>query len=1452
MTSLHAYFALRNQHAFQRLLEGISSRGQSNAQAGTSSSGGKSWNRPSAMTTAAASHEVNARDWLGRTVLHLACSATDPAALEYVRLLLAHPGINVNLSDTENHWTPLHRALYNGNLAAAMLLLQRSDIDTTLTDLEGYRAFDLYNTTVEDTKPPRDAHAQMELFTWGTNRNATLGVSDGDDRSYPEQIPLKRIAKLASDSATAQSAAFRLQTASVRDVQMSRLHTVVVTDEPRSNVRACGFASTGRLGPVSGQHTQIALSPVQGLDQKIISVALGQDHTLALTATGSVFSWGLNRFSQLGYAVEAPPGMHFDEPIQSVPRIITGPLRKEIVQGVAACKTASACWTETEVYTWGKNNGQLGYDKAAQPVQPIPRVVSRVNKPVIMISMTDTAMACLTNTKDVILLYNDGHAKINIPAQGFPSEILAYRPPQAINNSSIAKVVSCDSMFAAISSNGEIFTFSPPTDGASSGKDRGMIKPQRVWALRKQWSAVRDAALGSDGSIVICTESGHVFVRSRNLKSGQTVSAKSFKFQRVPYIQRAVGVRANDTGAFAALRVEYRPDPIPIVGNSLAQDLASVRPWVRYDTVAPSDAEDVRVEPTLPSTHEDAAMPIPVPFTEEDDESSDDMAVEADVQELLALQKLIQQDALSRKRFGGRGLFEGKRLAHGADLLIRVPPGIEFPVHRAVLAARSKPLAALLSGGKGKSFSDTDGGSGLSFKLSGAQRLAVSGAHVLSVLVLMHYLYSDQLLAIWDPRVSRCLAPALGTLQPAQVTRELQALARVLGLEEAGEALRAATKRTPEPTLARDVGALFHDPAPLRAVKPDVVLKLRDSDVHTHSVVLRARTVFFAAFFDDEDWTRERWTAEGTVEVDLRHLEWRAMEYVLRFMCCGEEGEMFETLSSIDSVDALLDFMFAIMCAANELLLDRLLLICSSVILRYINLNNACSVLADAEHLLCLPLMERLHRYLAVNMETLLESRMLDDLTPRLIKQLSQLVRAEQTAKAPVSRSNRLVEEAMRKNIAWLELQDIPGPTIRTAPSKGSPKLTPKKGRRTSIAGSPAASPLVQPRLSTRTSQLTLGGGSGDDVFIMDDVDAVPALNLDVGEGARAPETPTKAGPWKSRSTMAKVDMKSILAEAEESRQAMSRPVPPPLSKAPSKDRILATESPSRSPGTPGISRVGSSSTPWRTTAAPLPPAPLVAVGPATPRTDAPVPRASPAPEAAALPRIPSAPATPLRHTQSPATKAPQHPGLGPVISPARQVPSSSKQPSINRRVSSFGNAWQPPPVQPVVQSSGPGGGPALSFAAIQQAQREQEAASGKDMRSLKEIQEEERALQVEADFLKWWTAEEERLRQEEAAVQEAVHRASLGGKPKKPRGEGKKKPKGDKGKGVPQASVGVKGKGAEQAGSSSERERPQGGAKEQVAGLGSRHGEDRKKQERQRTKQHRKGPINAQGNANL
>jgi inhibitor of Bruton tyrosine kinase len=126
-------------------------------------------------------------------------------------------------------------------------------------------------------------------------------------------------------------------------------------------------------------------------------------------------------------------------------------------------------------------------------------------------------MVCLMKNRDVVCFFNNTHFKIgyiypistfvrlpltlqsshSFPMHAFPSEVIPYRPPQSIKRPTITKITCCENTFAALSELGDVFTFTVDANSSepqSSGKDKDnkwtTIKPQRVWALRKQMSAV--------------------------------------------------------------------------------------------------------------------------------------------------------------------------------------------------------------------------------------------------------------------------------------------------------------------------------------------------------------------------------------------------------------------------------------------------------------------------------------------------------------------------------------------------------------------------------------------------------------------------------------------------------------------------------------------------------------------------------------------------------------------------------------------------------------------------------------------------------------------------------------------------------------------------------------------------------------------------------------------------
>ncbi|CAE6370514.1 unnamed protein product [Rhizoctonia solani] len=1414
MSNLHAYFHLRNLGAFRQLLDARGGSGN-RVPDGKSSSGSRSWSQTQAQMTAVTQsgqldNNPNLRDALGRTVLHLACADLAPIALEFVRALLALPSgqIDVNAQDTESGWTALHRALYAGNLPAAILLSARSEIDAGIRDLEGMTPFDVYNATVEGTVPEPSPSVPRELWVWGSNRNATLGIGSADDRGYPEAIhPLRSAEVLQKLSGSA-----RFDLIGVNDIVMSRLHTSILTDEGRGNLEACGFGGVGRLG--TKQHTQYSFGKVAGLEnQTIIRVALGLDHTLALTSGGDVLSWGMNRFHQLGYVIEQmdSPGKPIprsktnadsaENQVQVSPKRVVGPLRKEIVVGITACKTASVCWTNEDLYSWGTNSGQLGYAKATPGWQVLPRKVATVSK-VIDVALSDIAMVCLLPTKDLVCFWNGVHFRIQFPQPVFPHR---YLPPVNLGRIQISKITCNETAFAALTTAGEVFLFTLPDNPTSETESNPNVRPQRVWTLRRRVAAVRDVALGGDGTIIVCTASGHVFVntpkpvKGPSIASGITSSGvgsallsayRTHKYQRIPGLQRVVNVAANPTGGFAALRADATIEPLIIEGKTISEAIAGVQPYL----VESQDTD-----------HSSFDFLSALNFGDEDDEEHDGI-----LEDILLAEQLCQAIIRSRKEDGfPPGL--DHHVLHGAD--IRISGVVNIPVHGAVIAARAPVLGTVLSG---KPLSQE----GLVFKYSGkVATLSVSGCNALSVLVLLNYLYSDSVCPIWDHRVRSPVAPSLALIraQPSDIRLDLQRLSRVLQLPQLQFAVDSIGKRNPAPTLSPDFARLFHSSqqSARPIVEGDICLELADRTVCCHSVILRARSPFFASFFDEAEWTQRRWNDDGILFVDMKHLEWKPMEYVFKYMCCGVVDDLFDSIGKppvllkwaffddgadfVQSVEEFIDFVFQVMSAANELMLEQLTEICSTVILRHVTLTNCVTVLADASPFYCPKLKARLHNYIAVNMESLMEKRYLDDITHDTLKELSMFVRGQQAAKQPHIRSGAWIAVILNRHQEWLSMQDFPSVVVRTAPPGRQPRLSP----RSSPTIGPT-SPKTPRRVSSfnlpmtpQRSKQTEKTPQSDGMFVMDEEGdgSTPARDSSTGIETSAPIFPqlpqsaSSPGPsprvWKG-SKVERVDMRSIMAdEAASSRPTRSPMVritgfdaanqPPSPNKTPQKDRAQV---PSTRQSSQLATPPASASSSWRD--------PQVSSGSLAQRPNDARPRSGEFPslfETGPRQRVPpngvappSGPSPslvpkpnaqqmsslkPIRPPPQPAQGSePTFPGLGPVIVPRRATGVTESS-----RKRNAADAWTAPPMP----SPLPGPSGSVSFSEIQQQQHEQKVGSGagKSKKSLLEIQAEEaeraRLLQeeelarareaeelaAEIDFMRWWNAEEAKVKKE-------------------------------------------------------------------------------------------------------
>jgi alpha-tubulin suppressor-like RCC1 family protein len=960
--------------------------------------------------------DINSRDAAGMTILHHAASSTAESAVDFAQALLEHPWTDVYIQDAENGWTALHRAFYFGNIAIARLILNRDAQDISgqgstafnqharglvkIKDKEGYGPLDLFSMTIKDrTLRPDEApimdsdsddemaHGDSgdvedetrkrlitppvllggdEVYTFGSNKNVTLGFGDEDDRQYPERITLRRPDHLlqrfykehrdgqnrycAAMGVPMQDSGF-LQPRStvdlpvhirntpivIQDVRMSKLHTAVLTTDPVSNLYMCGHGPGGRLGTGS-ETTRYQFACIEGgglAQKKVAAVALGQNHTLAITEEGEIFSWGNNAYGQLGYALPKP-AIKDDDPISTIPRQIFGPLKRDVVTGIAASRIHSVVHTTTSLYTFGKNEGQLGIvdsDARSLEMQVSPRKIAAAlfSSPIHSVSAIDGATVCLLESREVWVFANYGYAKLNFPLDGFTSSFLkeswlTTKYDTAPNK--ISKITSGGDTICALTTSGEVFTVAVSRraegsqDAGTSTTNPKQIKgalsaPYRIWSSKKSQMAARDVDVDQDGSIILTTEVGSVWRRTKRatIKNANFVSAvefrpKDYKFQRVSGLTRVIAVRASAYGAYAAIRkdCEVTRTQIGVDEPGLWEDLAPLLSF--YELTNYEEASDDE-EPT------------PRFWTRATDAQG------------------LRKRVLKSKDLEAEMTDIMQRSSTSADRTYNMQIGttlsdVRIPVHEFVLSGRSPVLRdALLDfrvKGTDHVISDL-----LTIKKDGEKVLVLfQGLDFLTIFNLVVYAYTDSVVDFWN--VTRHY-PAFAYRYRA-VRTELMKVATRLELKQLEPAVRQMV--SPRKSLNMDLELAIKDQSFFES--GDVIVDLADSQIMLHSDVICQRCPFFEGLFRGHaggQWLAGRRTEESPiVHIDLTHVETHLFELIVRHLYTDAGEEIFEDVTSEDfndllALDELLDHVMDVMSIANELMLDRLSQICQRLIGRY-------------------------------------------------------------------------------------------------------------------------------------------------------------------------------------------------------------------------------------------------------------------------------------------------------------------------------------------------------------------------------------------------------------------------------------------------------------------------------------------------------------------------------------
>uniref|UniRef100_A0A7N6A5V6 HECT domain-containing protein n=1 Tax=Anabas testudineus TaxID=64144 RepID=A0A7N6A5V6_ANATE len=255
----------------------------------------------------------------------------------------------------------------------------------------------------------------------------------------------------------------------VRDVGCGRKNTAFLLED--GTVYTCGCNDLGQLG-----HEKSRKKPEQvvALDaQIIVAVSCGESHTLALNDKGQVFSWGLGSDGQLGLN-------NFEECIR-VPRNIKSLSDVQIAQVACGYWHSHALSRGGQVYSWGQNRyGQLGLGTSGQSIATPQIIQSLQGIPFAQISAGGAHSFALTVSGAVFGWGRNKFGQLGLNDTNdrhFPTLLKSLRSQRVI-------YISCGEDHTAALTKLSVFTFGAGGYGQlGHNSTNHEINPRKVFEL---------------------------------------------------------------------------------------------------------------------------------------------------------------------------------------------------------------------------------------------------------------------------------------------------------------------------------------------------------------------------------------------------------------------------------------------------------------------------------------------------------------------------------------------------------------------------------------------------------------------------------------------------------------------------------------------------------------------------------------------------------------------------------------------------------------------------------------------------------------------------------------------------------------------------------------------------------------------------------------------------------
>ncbi|XP_002985532.2 probable E3 ubiquitin-protein ligase HERC4 [Selaginella moellendorffii] len=305
-------------------------------------------------------------------------------------------------------------------------------------------------------------------------------------------------------------------------IAASDYHTAFLTDE--GELYTTGSNDSGQLGTKS---FGCEFSPVRvsSLDTSLVShVATGQGHTVAVTDTGSLVSWGCGEFGQLGLKDAA--GV-FNSPL---PRFLRGSRELLFVRVACGSSHTLALTGSGDVYSFGQGTfGALGHGTTESCSSPVI-VDSLWGLGIVQIACGDNHSCALTVEGQ---LFSWGRGKYGQLGCGSVENHLQPVPVTALSDRLLTQVVCGADYTMAIDSDGQLFSWGHGHWGQTGhGTQDNILVPKLVCSLEND--NIVQASAGARHAVAL-TSGGGVYAWGDN-EQGQVLPGGSSIVQLTPLL----------------------------------------------------------------------------------------------------------------------------------------------------------------------------------------------------------------------------------------------------------------------------------------------------------------------------------------------------------------------------------------------------------------------------------------------------------------------------------------------------------------------------------------------------------------------------------------------------------------------------------------------------------------------------------------------------------------------------------------------------------------------------------------------------------------------------------------------------------------------------------------------------------------------------------------------------